>query len=336
MSNNGTSLPTSVIVLKPSSEHFVTHARVTIAPWLMGTLADLFLQGVLAAQTTTYFTLHEERSLSSLKRPNLSWLVIFVGILCVLKSVQNIVDVWQLLVVNYCNPDTASTVIVTNWIFSTASLSTAVIAIVVQSFFVYRYWMLTKRWYICITIIIGMILSITAACLVVVSLEVPKPSSTGPRPVSSTGPPLPSGPLSPQRWATIHFISAVIVDTIITGATAWHLHSQKALVARLTSEMISRLIRMVWQSALPPTLCVIANAILVRIHPLHNTHMAVNMVLPKLYAISLMYTLNVRNELRSERGSSYGISMRPLSYPRPSTYHNTPPNLDDSSSVLKQ
>ncbi|CAG8687633.1 1455_t:CDS:2, partial [Acaulospora colombiana] len=78
MSNNGTSLPTSVVILSPASQHFVSHARVTIAPWIMGTFADLFLQGILAAQTTAYFTLYENRNLSSIRRPNLSWLVIFL------------------------------------------------------------------------------------------------------------------------------------------------------------------------------------------------------------------------------------------------------------------
>jgi hypothetical protein len=50
---------------------------------------------------------------------------------------------------------------------SRSSWQTAVIATIVQSFFVYRYWKLTKRWYICIVILMGMLLSIVAACLVV-------------------------------------------------------------------------------------------------------------------------------------------------------------------------
>jgi hypothetical protein len=92
--------------------------------------------------------------------------------------------------------------------------------------------------------------------------------------------------------ALVHFVSAIVVDTLITVATAFHLHNQKSLVARSlvymllyvtiafgnanettnrTSEMLSRLIRMVWQSALPPTICVIANATLLQIHATQNT-----------------------------------------------------------------
>jgi hypothetical protein len=39
------------------------------------------------------------------------------------------------------------------------------------------------------------------------------------------------------------------------------------------------------------------------------------MVLPKLYAISILYTLNLRNDMREERDSSYAISTHTYSHP---------------------
>jgi hypothetical protein len=49
-----------------------------------------------------------------------------------------------------------------------------------------------------------------------------------------------------------------------------------------------------------------------------------------------MYTLNTRNELRSELGTSAGISIGPGSYRRASLYINAPPaNLFQSSTALK-
>lgn len=39
-----------------------------------------------------------------------------------------------------------------------------------------------------------------------------------------------------------------------------------------------------------------------------NSHIIFNTALPKLYAISLMYTLNVGIEMRGERASNRGIS----------------------------
>jgi hypothetical protein len=47
------------------------------------------------------------------------------------------------------------------------ALQTALIAIVVQSFFVHRYWLLTSRLWISLVMASGMILSLVAACFVV-------------------------------------------------------------------------------------------------------------------------------------------------------------------------
>lgn len=35
----------SIIILNPKTQEFVDHADVQIGPWLIGALADLFLQG---------------------------------------------------------------------------------------------------------------------------------------------------------------------------------------------------------------------------------------------------------------------------------------------------
>jgi hypothetical protein len=64
-------------------------------------------------------------------------------------------------------------------------------------------------------------------------------------------------------------------------------------------------------------------------------HIAINMVLPKLYAMSLMYTLNIRNELRSEHSVSNGISIGPRSYPHMSVYQHRSIDLVGAHSPLK-
>ncbi|PVF93873.1 hypothetical protein CPB86DRAFT_789625 [Serendipita vermifera] len=326
----------SVIILSPLGQHFVSQAAVTIGPWTLGTCADLFLQGILLAQTTTYFTSYEGFSASSDTRRRLSWLVIGLTILCLLKSLQNIVDVWEIAIANYCNPENSLFLVIGEWKHYTASLSTAIIATVVQSFFVWRYWKLTRRWYICIVMIVGMLLSIIAACLVVVSLAIPNYGlGTNPGNGGFNFSP-PKGPMSPQRWSVVHFGSAIVVDGLITVETAWHLHIQKTNATRSTSEMISRLIWMIWQSALPPTICVVANATVLQFFSLQDTHIAINMVLGKLYAISLIYTLNVGKEMRLERGNSNGISIDPHSYPPASLIIRAPPaGLDESFIPLK-
>ncbi|PVF94920.1 hypothetical protein CPB86DRAFT_800117 [Serendipita vermifera] len=327
MTNATTSTQTSIIILSTNAERFVSQAHGTVGPWVMGALADLFLQGILAAQTTNYFT---SQRITSHQGPSLTWLVVGLTILCILKSIQNIANVWEFVVTNFCNPDVASSLDGGEWKHYTHSFLTAVIATVVQSFFVYRYWMLTRRWYLCIVMILGILLSLVGACLVIASLGLSK------RRVGSAITNSPSsGTLSPTPL--VHFISAILVDVLITVGTTWHLYNQKAGLARSTSDMINRLIRMIWTSALPPTLCVIANTIVLQNrHSGRNTHIGINIVLGKLYAMSLIYTLNVRNEIRSHLDTSNGVSLGPASFSRGVIPQGTPINLVDPPDSFKK
>ncbi|PVF94918.1 hypothetical protein CPB86DRAFT_764907 [Serendipita vermifera] len=345
MSNPTAPPRTSVIILSPAAQAFVSQANLTIGPWIMGTFVDLLLQGILASQTVVYFALQKKRSVKSNQGPNLTWLVIGLTVLCLIKSLQNIVNVWELVVTNFCDPDVASSLSEGEWKHYTNSLSTAVIATIVQAFFVHRYWKLTGKWYICLVMMTGILLSIVSACLAVSFLAILKPSfSLGPN-GSPDGPP-PDGPppdgpppdgLSPQLWSWIHFFSAIVVDTFITVGTVWHLYSHKAGLAKPTSDMINRLIRMVWTSALPPTIFVLTNAITLQNSPsLRNTHIAINIVLPKLYAMSLMYTLNIRNEIQADREALIGVSLGVPSFTSASTHHDTSFGLLESFHPLKQ
>lgn len=293
----------STIILNSFSQAYVDGANVQIAPWIMGSFADFFLQGVLAVQVTNYFTYNSGDG----THRRFAWLVILVTLLCLLKSAQNVYIVWNTVLSNFANPDVSMMLVATNWVHYSTSLSTAIIAILIQSFFVYRYWLLTKRWYVCAVMGVAMLVSLVAASLVIRYI-----------------PTLDNHIV--KVWSLVHFVAAIIVDTAITVLTAWHLYGQKTHVfsnsmstgqtfpqgrapveanpAQSTATMIDRLIRMTWQSALPPTICVIINAAVLESRPIELTHIAFNMVLPMLYAISLMYTLNTRNELQRERMSS--------------------------------
>ncbi|PVF94914.1 hypothetical protein CPB86DRAFT_788590 [Serendipita vermifera] len=307
--SNDTTTSQSIIILSPSSQIFVDNVRMTIGPWLIGALGDLFLQGILTVQTANYFT-----HLSGEPYRKRTWLVIGLTILCILKSIQNILDVWGLTVEAFCDPDMASQLPWSKWQYYSAPLLTAIIAIIVQSFFVLRYWRLTKAWYICIPIIVGMILSIIGA-VVIFALLASSPFSPD-NETHSAATMLAVTKLL-RRWTLIHLISSILVDVAITTATAWHLYKQKPFVARLTSEMIDRLIRMVWQSALPPTLCVILTAIVIPPNPTFPEYilMAPYGMLPKLYAISLMYTLNLGQEIKSSPNNTNGVSLHPRTSP---------------------
>lgn len=119
--------------------------------------------GILAAQTANYFSYRDADG----SHRRFAWLVIVLTILCLLKSAQNITIVWDTVIAAFANPDVSMMLVATNWWHYTTSLSTALIATFVQCFFVYRYWMLTKRWYVCAVMVVGMVISLIAAILVV-------------------------------------------------------------------------------------------------------------------------------------------------------------------------
>ncbi|KAG9054784.1 hypothetical protein FS842_004170 [Serendipita sp. 407] len=270
----------SVIILAPWVIWYVEGAALQIGPWFIGTCVELFLQGILMMQTADFFSYKDPRGQSK----RFVWLVLVLNVLCLIKTAQNIKIVWATMIANYANPDVSLMLIGVDWSHYSAGLSTAIIAVYVQAFFIYRYYLLTERWYICVFMSLCTTVSLVAAVLV--TYYMPKILHAKIR-----------------MWSLVHFVSAIVVDTLITSCTAWHLQRRKSVV-QSTTELIDRLTRLVWQTALPPTICVIINAVVLESRPIELTHMTFNIILPKLYAISLLYTLNSRNDIRSEQESA--------------------------------
>ncbi|KAG8823034.1 hypothetical protein FRC19_004769 [Serendipita sp. 401] len=288
-----TAIVPSIIILAPWVKSWIDNSPLTIGPWFLGTCFELFLQGVLVTQSTKFLSYNDPKGRSK----RLIWLVIVLNVLCLVKTSQNIKIVWDTMITNYANPDCAWILLSVEWLHYTEGLSTALIAVYVQAFFVYRYHVLTKRWWLCVFIALCMAVSLIAAIVAV--YYIPKLIFTRIR-----------------MWSLTHFVFAIVVDTLITSCTAWHLQRRKSAV-QSTSDLINRLTRLVWQSALPPTICVIINAIVLESQPMVLTHLMINIVLPKLYAVSLLYTLNTRNDIRSEHendgttGYQITVSNRP-------------------------
>ncbi|KAG8857288.1 hypothetical protein FRB91_011514 [Serendipita sp. 411] len=227
----------SVIILAPWVIWYVEGAALQIGPWFIGTCVELFLQGILMMQTADFFSYKDPRGQSK----RFVWLVLVLNVLCLIKTAQNIKIVWATMIANYANPDVSLMLIGVDWSHYSAGLSTAIIAVYVQAFFIYRYYLLTERWYICVFMSLCTTVSLVAAVLV--TYYMPKILHAKIR-----------------MWSLVHFVSAIVVDTLITSCTAWHLQRRK--------------------------------------------HMTFNIILPKLYAISLLYTLNSRNDIRSEQESA--------------------------------
>ncbi|KAJ7279338.1 hypothetical protein C8J57DRAFT_132685 [Mycena rebaudengoi] len=263
--------------------------------WDLGTHADLILQGILFAQFTNYWSRYYMSDPLSQK--------LFVLGLCIattFKSAHAIALVWVQNVDNFMSLNRAAGMFLTNWLKQSNSLIGQIIAFYVQVFFCRRLWIISKNIYVVAFVLLlfvfGLISAIVHAAF----------KFSGQLFVLSHSPTQAGNYLKPtgkEIWSSIHYATVVTGDMILSGSTIYFLlrRSQQAPLA--TVGILNRLIRISFQSAVPVTLCALANFICQALY-LHHASidatvlciLLTGMMLPKVYAISAMWTLNSRNE----------------------------------------
>ncbi|KAJ7285105.1 hypothetical protein C8J57DRAFT_1290455 [Mycena rebaudengoi] len=120
------------------------------------------------------------------------------------------------------------------------------------------------------------------------------------------------------------YIAAIInvrssADILISVSIAFFLIRSKKTVLQQTAGLIDSLIRLTFQTGAPASLCALLTVIMVNLpQPKPLLLIIFNVPLPKLYAISMMWTLNARRALRAQRsgtrsGTHTGSSSNDLS-----------------------
>jgi len=105
------------------------------------------------------------------------------------------------------------------------------------------------------------------------------------------------------RWLLIHLVSVFLADFCITTATFISLRKRSSGFER-TTILINRLLRMVFESAIPPTFIATIDLILTQtLGPKLLWHLVFNFSLGKVYVISLLYTLNSMNQYRRKHNT---------------------------------
>ncbi|KAI9435749.1 hypothetical protein H4582DRAFT_620463 [Lactarius indigo] len=109
-----------------------------------------------------------------------------------------------------------------------------------------------------------------------------------------------------------------VLDIILSGISLHYLtRTMKQVYAPHTRKLISRLVNIIWQSALPPTLCAICVAVLyiryttVRQNQLQLWMPIVQQVIGKLYVLSLFYIMcvtSVSSVARRHSSGSHSLS----------------------------
>ncbi|GLB44884.1 hypothetical protein LshimejAT787_1802210 [Lyophyllum shimeji] len=115
-------------------------------------------------------------------------------------------------------------------------------------------------------------------------------------------------------WFAAHFSCVFAGDLLITVLTAYHLLKSRKDVLPQTVGILRALVRLTFQTAAPASLCAMLNLIMTQTHldvdkllgQQNLISIAFNQALPKLYAFSMMWTLNARRSIRA--GSSFSHS----------------------------
>ncbi|KAJ7621205.1 hypothetical protein FB45DRAFT_137475 [Roridomyces roridus] len=248
--------------------------------WDLAVACDLLLQGALFAQFAHY---------TSLYKNDTAWLKAFVGgllFLTTLKSVQMIQIMWQQNVVHFSDPMGAALLLNTSWTQEINLAFSALIAFSVQLFFCQRLWALSRNTYIVLLVFLLFVFGLVAALV-------------------STGFTFAHNPKTAGDWIPIHLSTVLVGDILLCGSTAFSLLKTSKQVLPQTAGVLNALLRLTFQSAAPAFMCALINLIANRAGSRTeavNTGTMLSIIsndaLPKLYALSAMWTLNSRQGIR--------------------------------------
>ncbi|KAJ7106614.1 hypothetical protein C8R44DRAFT_885890 [Mycena epipterygia] len=244
-----------------------------VGPWLIGGAQDLVLQGVLSCQFANYYSWYGDD-----KRV----FKIIVGVLTVgtwLKSIQTFAVIWIKFVVHFNDFEGAMLLSFTAWWESGNALMIAAIGL---------------YWYVAAPIeflaIFGF-LSMAVATHFVATLDIVR--------------------IPP--WLAAHAGSVFVADICLTLTTAYFLIKSRKDLLPQSAGLVNALLRLTFQTAAPATFCAMTYLIVSQIMiptgvpTPSNIITLFNMPLPKLYAVSMMWTLNARRTLRAQ-SSHHGMS----------------------------
>ncbi|KAJ6554791.1 hypothetical protein B0H19DRAFT_886999, partial [Mycena capillaripes] len=256
-----------------------------LGPWIIGCCFDLVLQGVLCSQFANYFTCYRD------DKGVLKAVVAGLCLLTILKSVQAFVIIWNHSIVHF---DDLQGVILdlATWWEAGNHLMVAVIGLYVQAYFLFRLHVFSRSSYVVAPLAVIFLFAFSAMVIATYYIT----QHDGLRIASWCAYPSPS----------MHFSG----DIILSCTSAFFLIKSRRRALPETVGIIDTLIRLTFQTAAPATLCAMLNLIFSSVFVEEKALFSIvfNMPLPKLYAASMMYTLNSRRHIRATRSGQASSS----------------------------
>ncbi|KAJ7482023.1 hypothetical protein FB451DRAFT_1444893 [Mycena latifolia] len=249
--------------------------------WNLGIAADLILQGVVFAQIAHYMTLYQK---DILPLRAFVWGLLFAT---TLKSAQILTILWVQNVQYFTNIDAAAGMFYDFWASQADLILVGLIALYVQLFFCQRLWAISKNGYLVGGIIALFIFALLAAIVATV-FSVTRADARA------------------THWLAAHLGTVLAGDLFLCAGTTFYLLRRSREALPQTSGMLDSILRLTFQSAAPAALCALINLVCTQTTPGQTTgwvmmSIIANQTLPKLYAISAMWTLNARKNIRLAR-----------------------------------
>ncbi|KAJ7899437.1 hypothetical protein B0H13DRAFT_2337078 [Mycena leptocephala] len=264
--------------------------------WDLAICADLVLQGIVFAQIAHYTTLYGQDFLA------LRAFVAVLLLITTLKSAHGLAILWTQNVEYFMNLTAALSMFTNTWTTEVNLALDAFIAFYVQLFFCRRLWVISRNVYIVGVVFTLFVFALIAAIVSCVFTF--------------------AGQVKNVTWIEIHLATVFAGDVLLCSSTIYFLLFHSKHAPPETAGVLNSITKLTFQSAAPAAVCALISLVGTvawdRKTPNAYVMLAIiaNNALPKLYAISAMWTLNSRRRIRQAHSSTGRDSTAPVSEPQ--------------------
>ncbi|KAF7325019.1 hypothetical protein MKEN_00544300 [Mycena kentingensis (nom. inval.)] len=261
-----------------------------LGPFLAAATIDLFLQGILTMQFATYFSWYRD------DKWQLRLIVLILTIITWLKSFQVFAMIWVKFVGHF--GDLLGAFVLSQnskaWWDVGNTVMGALIEFYVQSYFAWRLYVISKRWWLAALVEFVCFFSLAMSAIVTHMVVTKNTDHIAP-------------------WISARVGAIFTSDVLVTSLTTYFLLRSRKDVLPETTGLINALLRLTFQTAAPSALCAFLYLIISQFKiptgtPLYSPIIVVfNMPMSKLYAMSMMWTLNARKTIRAQ-STHHGFS----------------------------
>lgn len=279
----------------------LTHRVVVVTPWIVGSTLDVFLGGVylvlLVQLLVTYFKSPFNRNHSDGRRPpRILILVCVVTALTTFKSALALYILFLNSIILSNDPLRLTIAVFTNWVMVTSPLMTQLVNLAVQSYYITLLYNLFRvdagqlfhplfRAGLFAMILICIVAATTMGTLAVYEL-------------------LSFKFRHPGLYLTLQLGASFIGDALITGGTVYCLLKSNSYCIRDKSSF-ARFARFIAYSAFIPAVLALFNLSIVAANVYYNRwHIIFDFALSKVFAISFIWTLQLRRRLVLQKSTT--------------------------------